>query len=536
MNGFEEVQASIKNFVNEKKEMQKQITKIEEKRTKLAQERNKKKRRNSSYEEINKLGQEITKLGNQSQELQTKLDSNIREIKYQLSFVIDNLVAEGIRKIRKINGEIQELENINAKQKERNARYELQSQEFFARFGRVPELSENAVRENKIQEEFAKNNLEKIESLNLQIKENENEIAQLATAKIEIKNGNWDFVTPDENVRVEEVTVQEIETVEDIYVEEFEGIEELYVEEFKPIEELNIEEFEQIEELNIKEFEPEIEEINIEEVVPGVQEIAEIEEIENVQVLENTEINEEIDPIEELAKSIIEEIAAEQTKDIKVQAIEENEQQKDFEEDIAIEGKEKKDRVIIPLFGQRVTISNIIVKFEEGQLIYKAQMSDGEIVKIYPAKIGTENVLLRDKQNREECKEILINYAVSEYKSFDKKVVSKIDPLICELLIECAQKYNLEAQKLIYNYAMSFSRAGEVDIEEVPGIVYNLSYIEQSQLTGKEKSVIRKICKNAKRNIRIEIIESFGGFRKVKYLFKRLFAVNNVKVLPEAKY
>lgn len=527
MNGFEEVQASIKNFVKEKKEMQKQITKIEEKRTKLAQERNKKKKNNSNYEEINALGQEITKLGNQSQELQTKLDSNIREIKYQLSFVIDNLVAEGIRKIRKINGEIQELENINAKQKERNARYEIQAQEFYARFGRMPELSENAVRENKIQEELVKNNLSEIENLKLQIKENENEIARLATAKIQIKNGNWDFATQDENVRVEEVAVQEIETIEDIYIEELEGIEELYVEEFTPIEELHIEEFEPVEELHIEEFEPE-------EFMPGVQEITEIEEGENINTFENIPVNEEIDPIEELAKSIIEEIAAEQTKDIKVQEIEEDEKEEEIE--VAFEDKEKKDRVIIPLFGQRITISNITVKFEEGQLVYKAQMSDGEVVKIYPSKIGTENVLLRDKQNREECKEILVNYAVSEYKYFDKKVVNKIDPLVCELLIECAQKNNLEAQKLIYNYAMSFSLSEEVDMEEVPGIVYNLSYIEQSQLTGKEKSVIRKICKNAKRNIKIETIESFGGFRKVKYIFKKIFAVNNVKVLPEAKY
>ena len=45
------------------------------------------------------------------------------------------------------------------------------------------------------------------------------------------------------------------------------------------------------------------------------------------------------------------------------------------------------------MFGQRATISSISVKIEDGELVYKAQMSDGEEVKIYPAKIGEENVI-----------------------------------------------------------------------------------------------------------------------------------------------
>ena len=101
------------------------------------------------------------------------------------------------------------------------------------------------------------------------------------------------------------------------------------------------------------------------------------------------------------------------------------------------------------------------------------------------------------------------------------------------MLIECAEKYGHNAQELVYNYAQSFV---DRELETVPGIIYNLSYIEESNLSKKEKAIIKRICKNARKNNTIDIIESFSGFRKVKYLFKRIFAINNVKVLPEAKY
>ena len=74
------------------------------------------------------------------------------------------------------------------------------------------------------------------------------------------------------------------------------------------------------------------------------------------------------------------------------------------------------------------------------------------------------------------------------------------------------------------------------DSESVPGIVYNLSYINESGLSRKEKVIINRISRNARKNNGIDVIESFSGFKKVKYVLKRLFAVNNVKVLPEAKY
>ena len=118
MNGLEEVQEFIQKFICEKQEIQQQIAKIENQRTKLAEQRNRMKKSNSNCAEIDELGRQISELGNQSQEIQNQLDFKIRAVKTQVSSLIDNLIAEGIRKIRLCNDEIQELEEENEKQKE----------------------------------------------------------------------------------------------------------------------------------------------------------------------------------------------------------------------------------------------------------------------------------------------------------------------------------------------------------------------------------------------------------------------------------
>lgn len=510
MNGLEEIRKSIKNFICEKKKAQQQIAEIEEKRVQLARERNEKKKTYCNDIEINKLGKQINELGNQSQELQNKLDSRFYEVKTQVNLSVDNLIAEGIRKIRIINGEIEELKEKNEKQKERNIKYKIQRQEFYERFGRMPELSENAIKESREKETECIKRIAEIKKSTKKIEEVEANISELAKIKSKFKNGNWNSIVETEytveDIFVEPVIVEELEPIEEIYIEEFEPVEEMYVEEFVPIEEIHIEEFKDVEEVNSETVKP-----------------IEVEKEKNT-----------IDEIEELAKSIIEEIVSQQTADLNINKVEEEpEDIIVFEKEPELESEQNK-KVKIPLFGQQAIISNIIVKIEEKQLVYKAQMSDGKEIKIYPSKIGEENVLLRDKQNRKECEKILINYATNKDKVFNKKVVNKIDPLICELLIECATRYNYDAQELIYNYAVSF--VGEEEPETVPGIIYNISYLEGSNLSQREKAVIRKICRKSRRNDNIDIIESFTSFKKIKYLFKRLFAVNNVKVLPEAKY
>ena len=501
MNGLEEIQEFVKEFIYEKENVQKQIAEIEEKRTLLAQERNEKKKANCKNVEVSEIGNQISKLGNKSQELQNKLDFNSNAIKAQVKISLDNMIAEEIRKARLINEQIQELKVMNEEQKQRKVKFQIQRQEFFARFGRMPELSENAINESKTQEKNVIKNISEIKKLEAKLGEIQEKADLFAKISKECRNGSWRTLLETEMFYVEPLVVEEMEPIEELQIEQFEAIEEMYVEEYQPVQEINIETF---------------------------------EPVESTKVVKNEDI---IDEIEELAKKIVEEIVAEHTKDLNVNLIEEVEEDVVPEDIIAYEEESaKKEKVIIPLFGQRATISNIIVKIEDALLVYKAQMSDGEEIKIYPSKMGEQSVLLRDKQNREECKEILINYAIDEYKTFDKKVVNKIDPLVCELLIECAERYSYNPQELIYNYAMSFSYGGDIDTDLVPDIIYNLSFIQTSNLSTKEKSIINKICKNARKNNKIDIIEKFSGFRKIKYILKRLFAVNNVNVLPEAKY
>lgn len=639
MNRLEEIQEIIKNFIYEKQQTKQQITEIERKRTELAQKRNEKKRinenqinayANNSGAEINELGKQISELGNQSQGLQNKLDSKYNEIKATVNSGIDNLIAEEIRKIKIIEEERQELEENIISQKEKSAKYEIQKQEFYARFGRMPELSQNAIQNVQINQKECELSKERIIEIDEQLENEKSQIQQLAKIKKEFNEGKWEEnventviqkieqneKTQPSNQKIEEIeeesitlplTVEEnIETdlveekidifekneqtqeikLEEINIEEFAPIEEIRIEEFSPIDEIEIEEMQPVEEIEVQEMEP-IVEINIEpidiekpieieetieieehvepqkaeeepkvnsirefkvfgiddeeEELQQIWQIEEDEEIEpNVQQIEKTvetestetveQINEEsskkietieqaekVDEIEELTKSIIEEIAEEQ-------------------EIIAYEEKQEEEKTITPVFGEKVTLQSIIAKFENGDLLYKAQASNGDEIKVYPTKAITGNLLVKDKSNREELKEILINYAVAEYKALDKKVIKKIDPIVCEILVTFAKKYNYDAQNLIYNYAMSFSKNEESEIDSIPVITYNISYMEGTNLNKKEKEILSKICKNARKNEKIDIIGHITGFSKIKYIFKRAFVANNANALPEAKY
>ena len=112
MNGLEEIQKIINNFIDESKQAKQKISQIENERNILAQNRNQKKNANiNEYEaEINMLGKQISELGNQSQELQNKLDAKYIDVKKVVNLMVDNLIAEGIRKARKLDEHIEELQ------------------------------------------------------------------------------------------------------------------------------------------------------------------------------------------------------------------------------------------------------------------------------------------------------------------------------------------------------------------------------------------------------------------------------------------
>ena len=130
----------------------------------------------------------------------------------------------------------------------------------------------------------------------------------------------------------------------------------------------------------------------------------------------------------------------------------------------------------------------------------------------------------------------MVKYSIAKYKIFDKKVISRIDPTICDVLAQFAAKYDYEEAQLIYDYAMSYSNNVEAEWDNIPSITYNFSYFENANLSKKDKKVIERICKNARKNMNIDVIGNGIGLSKIKYLFKKLFATNKAEELPEVKY
>ena len=597
MNRLEEIQELIKKFIYEKQQMRQEINAIEEKRNVLAQERNNKINENNgkAYTEevqarIFELGNQIKELGNQSQELQNKLDKKYLNIKNEVANAINNNIASIMPGVKEKEEKRTEVQQHIEEKENRDTRYIKQKEEFYKRFGRIPVLSENAMKENELQEEEYRKNKVLIEQLNNEIKVQEEEISKLVKVANDLKKGNWKeyiennqeqenvsnsykqeiiesytkkiveevinpivesvveqnivsenkeeieedsivlpYIAEKQDDSLEQINVENVESSQELATEEVKTIEEIKVEEIKPLEEINVEEIKPLEEINVEEIKP-IKEINVEETKP-------INEIK----VEETDFETFSDQEEEFQEEkTLEELLAEEEKNQQesIQNIQniKNSDNKIEEDIIAYENKQEETEKTVTYFGGKVNLLNINAKFEDGEVVYKAQTSNGDCIKLYPRRAEAGNMLLKDKENRVELKEILINYAIAEYRMFDKKVIKKIDPSICEILIRFAKKYNYDAQSLIYNYAMSFSRSDETEIENVPTITYNFAYLKETNLDKKEKETISKICKNARKNNKIDIIGYNTGIKRIKYIFKRTLTLNDANALPEGKY
>ena len=323
MNGLEEIQKTIGNFAEKSKQTKQQIAQIEKKRAHLAHERNEMKKHNAASwsVEIDVLGNQITELGNQSQELQNKLDAKYIEVKKVVNLMVDNQVAENIRKINKLDEEIQELKDNISEQEKIRAKYEAQKQDFYERFGRIPELSEKAVEEEKIQEqkcEQAKGEIECVQEIIEGIKK---EISSFINVKEDFRNKNWS------NYINEEVEVLPF-SVEEAEVEEFEPIEELMVEKVEPLEELEIEPFIEnaTKENKIREFKifgTQAEEKDLQrawnfesysEEIPETEDIFNLSEIKQpASVIKEAKVQPQVEyDIEKIAQAIVDEIVSKQ--------------------------------------------------------------------------------------------------------------------------------------------------------------------------------------------------------------------------------
>lgn len=549
------VKEEIKEFSKQSQIKKRQIVEIENKRTQLAEQRNFAKKNavtESDWQNINELGREISNLGNQSQELQKQVDREILESKQQIISKIDNLIAEEIRKARLINEQIQELEENDKNEQEKKIKYEMQKQEFYERFGRIPEFSEETKEELEKLSQKCEENQKEIKTLETKVNEIENKISKMANIRQDFKNGNLqNIIVKEENIatdtelRVEEIQIEAEPTIEQVVIEELPQFEEITIEELPQIEEIAIEEAPIVENIKIEEA-PVIENIEVEEA-PKIDEL----NIEDLYVEEFKELEEEKenDPIEDDIIKQIEMILQEQdekaknTNQIVENQVEEEQQNKQFiEENKEVENDQKeiitledeqedKFKEVEKLINEPIRIESIIAKIEKRKLVYVAQIDNGDTLTFYPDK---EESFIND--NREKAKKMLIDYAVEQYEDFDKKVVNKLDPNICGVLQKFADKYNNDAGKLMYDYAISFSHEGDVNSVNVPDITYNVAEIKKAGLKGKQKKLINKICKNASKNDNITIIDKLKGISRLKYAIKKLFGINNVQLLPEGKH
>lgn len=576
MKRLEEIQGIIDQFINEEKQAKQQISKIERERNAIAEERNAKKKKINGHKtniEVNKLGEQIAQLGNESQELQNKLNERYIETKQQVNIRIDNLILERIREIYKIEDERREIEENISEQTNREMRFEVQKQEISEKYGIVPNLSERAQKANERLEQRINEDKEILKEIAEKIENKENEIAQLAKRKREFRNSNWKFATKKEKEEEYEITMVGIESEpkEELAsvlnglavgesTEKSEQIKEMETEQVQQIGEidlnesnLNIRLFEEVERDSKTELFEETEKLETVQIVSEVEAKAN----ENNENIEEQDIQEEVTQIiEEIVQNIVSKPIEEIKQDVQtikeeleqeeaiqlvseemqkeIQQIEENEQdiiaQPIQEEIIAFEEEQEETNKYV----KGIKLTNIIVKFEDSELVYKAALNNGEEITLKP-RTEEGNILLKDREKREKIKQVLINYAVAEHRGLDKKVVKKIDPIICELFRKYAEKYNSNEQELIFNYAMSFSTTEKIEINAVPDITYNMPTISRTNLKKKEKNILAKICKNAKDNVKIYLIGNNTGLSKLKYVFKRAFSTNKVNALPEGK-
>ena len=249
-----------------------------------------------------------------------------------------------------------------------------------------------------------------------------------------------------------------------------------------------------------------------------INEIIEKQEIENKEENEQVQlINEELKPIEEIA---IDPVLTDYYNNI-------NEITKNLEKEIITLEETEENQLVNTNTEEPTTIKNIVVKVENGELIYKAELSNETTIKIYPIK---EKILEKEKFERETWKRELIEYSAKNYRNLRNIAIKKMDPIVCEILDRYAVQYDMDSQNLVYNYVMSFSSIDDYDSDILPAITYNLSYINEAKISKKEIKILQKIVKNSTQNALVDIIGNVTLSEKIKCFMKKIF---NISILPE---
>lgn len=252
-----------------------------------------------------------------------------------------------------------------------------------------------------------------------------------------------------------------------------------------------------------------------------INEIIEKQEIENKEENEQVQlINEELKPIEEIA---IDPVLTDYYNNI-------NEITKNLEKEIITLEETEENQLVNTNTEEPTTIKNIVVKVENGELIYKAELSNETTIKIYPIK---EKILEKEKFERETWKRELIEYSAKNYRNLRNIAIKKMDPIVCEILDRYAVQYDMDSQNLVYNYVMSFSSIDDYDSDILPAITYNLSYINEAKISKKEIKSLQKIVKNSTQNALVDIIGNVTLSKKIKCFMKKIFNISSANILPE---
>lgn len=252
-----------------------------------------------------------------------------------------------------------------------------------------------------------------------------------------------------------------------------------------------------------------------------INEIIEKQEIENKEENEQVQlINEELKPIEEIA---IDPVLTDYYNNI-------NEITKNLEKEIITLEETEENQLVNTNTEEPTTIKNIVVKVENCELIYKAELSNETTIKIYPVK---EKILEKEKFERETWKRELIEYSAKNYRNLRNIAIKKMDPIVCEILDRFAVQYDVDSQNLVYNYVMSFSSIDDYDSDILPAITYNLSYINEAKISKKEIKILQKIVKNSTQNALVDIIGNVTLSEKIKCFMKKIFNISSANILPE---
>lgn len=252
-----------------------------------------------------------------------------------------------------------------------------------------------------------------------------------------------------------------------------------------------------------------------------IDEILESQKIENTNENEQVQlINEELKPIEEIA---IDSVLTDYYNNI-------NEITKNLEKEIITLEETEENQLVNTNTEEPTTIKNIVVKVENGELIYKAELSNETTIKIYPIK---EKILEKEKFERETWKRELIEYSAKNYRNLRNIAIKKMDPIVCEILDRYAVQYDMDSQNLVYNYVMSFSSIDDYDSDILPAITYNLSYINEAKISKKEIKILQKIVKNSTQNALVDIIGNVTLSEKIKCFMKKIFNISSANILPE---